>query len=422
MKSAVVVAAAIAQLAAGQATLNYDQITNAAAPTATAPPQVASIDSAAIQASLSSVLTAVEASYTGVPAKFRLKREAVPTFGKPKPIGGTNPFDPVDEFCYFFPWKCSKPEPEPQPEPSKPQPGKPSKPTTTYHPTPTDNPAPPPKDDKCNAQPMGAGPAVQPDTAEAFTSFPGFSAAANAAQTPSGYKQVFKNLNAAYSGYSYITYTNLNSYDPKACADACDAYKGCSSFNVYFERDPTLAPGPNCPNPPSTTNIRCALWGSAIDADGATNNGEYREKFHVVITGSNGYTKPGAPIDVPPYYPPEKCPNGAIGDKGKPWFLADHFFPGFFAPELCKVFAEIQLEKNKADSIAKKLDHYSPINGYNVFELWEEGKMIGTYCKLYTEPLPVGYADYKGETKLERLWEVKNAWFYKLLNKDFGKF
>lgn len=423
MKSAIVLAAAVAQLAAGQATLDYDQITNAAVPTATSPPQIASVDTAAISASLSSVLTAASASATGVPAKFRMKREADPTFWnpfnpfQPKPKSSKSPkfWDPVDQFCHFFPWKCTKPEP------SKPQPGKPPvtpKPT----PKPTENPVPPPQDNNCNAQPLGAGPVPQPDTPEAFTASPAFSSAALGAQTPSGYKQVFQNLDAAYSGYSYITYSNLNSYDTAACAAVCDAYKGCSSFNIYFERDPTLAPGPNCPNPPSTTNIRCALWGSAIDAKGATNNGQYREDFQVVIAGSNGYSKPGSPIDVPTYNPPQQCPNGAIGDKGKPWFLADHFFSGFFQPELCKIFAEIQLEKNKAAAIADKLDHYWPINGYNVFELWEEDKMIGTYCKLYTEPLPVDYCDYKGETKLEKIWEVKNAWFYKLLNKDFGKF
>lgn len=107
MKSAVVLAAAIAQIAAGQATLNYDQITNAAAPTATAPPQIASIDTAAISASLSSALTAATASATSVPAKFRLKREAEPTFWNPWSPKPKSPkfWDPVDQFCHFFPWK-----------------------------------------------------------------------------------------------------------------------------------------------------------------------------------------------------------------------------------------------------------------------------------------------------------------------------
>lgn len=104
MKAAVVLAAALAQLAAGQATLQFEEIMDAPAPTATAPPQVAEINTAAVRASLSSVVTAVTAQSTAAPAKFRVKREAEPTFWNPwapKPKF----WDPVDQFCYYFPWK-----------------------------------------------------------------------------------------------------------------------------------------------------------------------------------------------------------------------------------------------------------------------------------------------------------------------------
>lgn len=104
MKSAaVVLAAALAQLAAGQATFQYAEITNAPAPTATAPPQVAEIDSAAISASLSSAVTATTAASTAAPAKFRVKRE--PTFWNPKSKNDPKFWDPVDQYCKFFPWK-----------------------------------------------------------------------------------------------------------------------------------------------------------------------------------------------------------------------------------------------------------------------------------------------------------------------------
>lgn len=374
MKSAaVLLAATLAQLAAGQSGVNVGQVTRAPVPVGTSPPRVARINYAAVTASLRSEVTPADAAATAPPARFRVKRE--PT----------------------------------------------SQSTSNPQPTPTEAPVPPPQDNNCNVQPVGAGPVPQPDTPEAFLALPAFSQAASGASAPVGYNQVFENLNAAYSSYPYITYSDLISYDPAACAAKCDAYKGCSSFNVYFERDPSLAPGRNCSNPTSTTNIRCVLWGSAIDANGATNNGQIREQFQSVIAGSNGYTKPGDAIDVPDYNPPEKCPNGAIGGKGAPWWLADHFFPGFFAPDLCKSFAEIQLEKNKAYAIMHELKQYFPINGYNAFELWNDGKMIGTYCKLYTERLPVDYCDYKGEIALEKLWEVKNAWFYTLTKQDFGE-
>lgn len=69
---------------------------------------------------------------------------------------------------------------------------------------------------------------------------------------------------------------------------------GCVSVNVYFERDPKVDPGKGCPNPPSTTYIKCALWGAPIRANDAINTGQYRDQFQVVIAGSNGYTDQAA--------------------------------------------------------------------------------------------------------------------------------
>lgn len=65
----------------------------------------------------------------------------------------------------------------------------------------------------------------------------------------------------------------------------------------FAERDPTVNPSTNqstaptvwgrdCPNPPSMTSFKCTLWGSSIDSDDATNQGQYREEFDVVITAS----------------------------------------------------------------------------------------------------------------------------------------
>lgn len=277
---------------------------------------------------------------------------------------------------------------------------------------------------------MGAGPVVNnPDTVAAFVNNPAFRDAALGAATPNGYNRVFQNLQAAYSGNSYITFRDLTSYDTQACSSFCDAEKGCSSFNIYYERLPTLSPSTdpnnataNCPNPASTTNIRCALWGSAIDAKGATNSGQFREQFQTAIAGSNGYSKPGAPIDVPDHKPPKQCPGGGIGDKGKDWWLGDKFFPGAFNPDFCRIFAKVQKVKNIADAKAKGKNSYSPINAFNAFEVWDSGKMIGTYCKLFTETLPTDWCDHKSESKLGKLWELKNSWFWSIINKDFGKF
>jgi len=58
-----------------------------------------------------------------------------------------------------------------------------------------------------------------------------------------------------------------------------------------YERDPLVVPGTGsgCTNPASTTNIKCALFGTNVTAAAAINVGQYRSQFHVVIAGSNGY-------------------------------------------------------------------------------------------------------------------------------------
>lgn len=92
----------------------------------------------------------------------------------------------------------------------------------------------------------------------------------------------------------YLGYSNVRSYDVAGCAARCNAKKNCVSFNIYFERDPTVDPGSGnsgCANPPSTTLIKCAFYGGPIDASTAVNKGQWRNKFQVAIAGSNGYTK-----------------------------------------------------------------------------------------------------------------------------------
>jgi hypothetical protein len=92
----------------------------------------------------------------------------------------------------------------------------------------------------CAPQPTGAGTVPSPDTASNFLSFPDFAAAASAAPTPSSYTNTFTNLQASNNAYGYLGFSTLGSYDSLACAAKCDAITGCSAFNLYFERDPTL--------------------------------------------------------------------------------------------------------------------------------------------------------------------------------------
>jgi hypothetical protein len=92
----------------------------------------------------------------------------------------------------------------------------------------------------------------------------------------------------------------LTSFDTLQCASLCDQNSGCVAFNMYIERDPSLdANATNCPNPPSTTNFKCTLWGAPVSASEVTNLGQWRDSFEVVMTGSNGtQCLPFAPLPI----------------------------------------------------------------------------------------------------------------------------
>lgn len=116
-----------------------------------------------------------------------------------------------------------------------------------------------------------------------------FQAMATAAPTPDGYEVVFINSNASLTASDYMGLYTLTSYDTLGCASLCDQASGCQAFNMYIERDPSLnASAESCPDPPSTTNYKCTLWGAPVSVEEATNFGQYQDSFQVVIAGSNG--------------------------------------------------------------------------------------------------------------------------------------
>lgn len=155
----------------------------------------------------------------------------------------------------------------------------------------------------CAQQPLGYGDAAPQDNAASFLGATCFAATANNAQTPAGWVQTFVNQQASVSACSYMGYKTYKSYDVNQAAADCKAITGCKSFNIFFERDPTLDPGPNCPNPPSTTVIKASFWGVPIGLPSATNKGQWRNNFQVVIAGSNAYQLDQCIEPVPNYNP-----------------------------------------------------------------------------------------------------------------------
>ncbi|KAF1980076.1 hypothetical protein BU23DRAFT_411617, partial [Bimuria novae-zelandiae CBS 107.79] len=144
-------------------------------------------------------------------------------------------------------------------------------------------------DSNCTAQPLGKGPVPSPDNSYEFLHSKEIESIADQAPTPVNYTRSFQNLPASSSGEKYINYITLDSYDTESCAANCTAQEECHSINIYFERAPTVKVGEDCVDPPSTTIIKCAFWGSTVTEENATNKGHTEEAFVVAVAGSNGY-------------------------------------------------------------------------------------------------------------------------------------
>lgn len=141
----------------------------------------------------------------------------------------------------------------------------------------------------CGKLPLGKGPTISPDNSNAFHESKELASLANNAPTPVNYTQSFKNLNASSTAGNFLGFLSLDSYDTNACAANCTEKPECQSINIFFERDPTVDVGTDCPNPPSTTYIKCVFWGGAVTKKNTDNQGFQNKAFVVAIAGSNGY-------------------------------------------------------------------------------------------------------------------------------------
>lgn len=276
--------------------------------------------------------------------------------------------------------------------------------------------------DECAPQPGGYGPHVEPDTVEAFENYPYFHAQAQSAITPKNYTNSFRDLNASVSQNSYLTYKVLQSYSVSDCASFCDNTNLCLGFNIYVERDPSVNPSNDessnatyCPNPPSITNYKCSLFGSSVNASAATNNGQYRIDFHVVIAGSNGYSKAAVapPPSLPGYSAPENCDGAAISAGGS-YAMGSKFFPGPFNPLLCSIYAKAQNDKNKASAQATGKKSFTPVNSFNAYMVLKNGFAQGTYCVLFDTKLSTEYAAYTGGWASDSFFGVETSYTYAL--------
>lgn len=294
------------------------------------------------------------------------------------------------------------------------------------------------RDGDCSRQPDGYGPTVSPDTSDAWVHsdvINGFGA--NAATSVGAYKQVFKSLSGSLSQTGYAGLVTLQSYDLQTCASQCDASPDCASFNIFVERDPSVDPGANCPNPPSVTNFKCTLYNYPISANAATNYGQYRGPadsngvaFNITVASSNGYNKLVTPPTLTNFTGPDNynnqpinCPKGAgscaINAPGSAYITFKTFDDGKYDPANCAKLCQAQTAYNKAHP-AQGATTYKACNYFNAYVLLKNGVPQGTYCSLYTKPFDATYASNGGQTRGSDVYTIAESFGFTLNPQDAG--
>ncbi|PNS19017.1 hypothetical protein CAC42_6112 [Sphaceloma murrayae] len=254
----------------------------------------------------------------------------------------------------------------------------------------------------CAPQAPGAtGVPVLPfDNPSFFVSNPTFTVPSLRATTPANYTLTFSGLNAASQPYGYLGYTLFQTYDVAACAALCTASPLCLSFNIYFQRSPSVVPGPTCLNPPSVTRIKCALWGGPAPPSSATNAGQWRADFQLVIAGSNGYQKTS--IATPDGFAPGTFFKDAAIDAPSDEFGADTYvgeasFSGPYDVALCAEACRLKTAYNLA---------HPPVRGevrtcrfFNTYLVYvnRTSNVQGQYCAMYSKGWSGMWATNKGQ-------------------------
>ncbi|EME38246.1 hypothetical protein DOTSEDRAFT_140596, partial [Dothistroma septosporum NZE10] len=255
----------------------------------------------------------------------------------------------------------------------------------------------------CDPQPQGAGPVTTPDTAQDFLANSQYDDIANGAATPQGYSLVFQDLRGATQQNGYLGYYTLNSYDTIKCQQYCDSTSTCTAFNTYIERDPSVEPGDGCTNPASTVPYKCSLYGLPVSNATATNTGQWRADFQVVITGSNGYVKNAPPPSYSGFTGPQSL-GGAIDvpvNEGNGSYQGVKIYPGPYDPGQCA--AACQATSN--------------CNFVNSYILSKNNSPVGTYCSFYDRAWSSSYATNYGQYDQEGdYYSVSSSYSYTLSN------
>ncbi|KAF2626483.1 hypothetical protein BU25DRAFT_343742 [Macroventuria anomochaeta] len=248
---------------------------------------------------------------------------------------------------------------------------------------------------------------------------------ARGAATPSDYEQSFVDMTGSSQQIGYLTYKNLDSYDPSACASFCDSEKYCQGFNIFYERDPKFEPKDGCANPEPVTNIKCSIYGYNVASKAATNEGQWRgpqdangDTFHVVITGSNGYSKISKALpSVPDFKAGTSLPaaiNAPLDDGYDTYSGMKLFNDNPYDPALCAAACEAQTEYDVNHPAQD--GSYKTCNFFTSYVLTKNDVPLGTYCSFYTRTWDSSYAVNTGYWYGDDKYSVRDAASYEITN------
>ncbi|KAF4554306.1 Hypothetical protein D9617_4g000590 [Elsinoe fawcettii] len=238
---------------------------------------------------------------------------------------------------------------------------------------------------------------------------------------PPGYTLAFSDQYATPNGNSYITYYQLSSMNATACAAWCDSTANCKAFNVYFERTPSVFPGPGCANPTAASSVRCALWSSALNTTQLTNIGQWRQDFMVVMQASLGFNKVTQPASISGFNSPKALAGGIDitrqGSTGAS--VGSAFYTQTYNPQLCADLCTSTTSKNRIAGLQSRALSFQPCNYFNVLQLSLNGQGQGTYCQLYTSDTSSSTGMYT-TTQNAASFDLLQSFGYAVSNPDNG--
>lgn len=198
-------------------------------------------------------------------------------------------------------------------------------------------------------------------------------------------------------------YTLLKTYDTQSCADKCNAMFGCQAINIYFERDPSVAPGPGCTDPASVTYIKCVFWGGPLTTSNANNFGQFQSQFQVAIAGSNAYQN--TTTSVPAGYGNElyfgnAAINAPLDSDGADSYMGSAIFnSGPFNIQLCADACTLKSQYSVAHPPTTNGGHVQTCQFFNTYILYinSSAHPQGQYCAMYSESWSPQYATNTGQ-------------------------